>query len=115
MNTLINLRQFFSHFVSILSSFFRLFGEPFAVVVCQNGREMGQCEIPHAIRGAFHYNFPGFACWGDLILSEYQNQFCACSAQPRQKCELGSLFNTQTPAALRVRDCALVGDTYTMF
>ena len=26
-------------------------------------------------------NFPGFACWGDLILNEFQNQFCSCSAQ----------------------------------
>ena len=32
----------------------------------------------------FRHNFPGFACSGDLILSDFQNQFCACSAQPRK-------------------------------
>ena len=49
-----------------------------------------------------------FACWGDLILNEFKNQFCACSAQPGQKCEAGLLFNTKMPAVLRVVDCILV-------
>ena len=30
----------------------------------------------------FRDNFPGFACWGALILRKLQSQFCACSAQP---------------------------------
>ena len=60
-------------------------------------------------------NFPGFACWGDSISSEFQNQFCACSAQPVQKCESGSLFNTKIPAALRVRDYILVRGKDTIF
>ena len=31
---------------------------------------------------AFRNNFTRFACWGDLIFSKFQNQFCTCSAQP---------------------------------
>ena len=30
----------------------------------------------------FRDNFPGFACWGALILRKLQSLFCACSAQP---------------------------------
>ena len=47
-------------------------------------------------------NFPRFACWGDLILSEFQNQFCACLAQPGKKCESGSIFNIKMPVSLQV-------------
>ena len=57
---------------------------------------------------ALRDNFTGFACWGDLILREFQNQFCACSAQPGQKCEPGSLFNTEMPASLRVKYCVIL-------
>ena len=60
------------------------------------------------ITTAVRDDFPGFACWGDLILSKFQNQFCACSAQPGQKFELVSLFNTKIPAVLQVGDCILV-------
>ena len=49
-----------------------------------------------------------FSCWVDLILSEFQNQFYACSAQPEQKCESGLLFDLKTPAALWVGDCIIV-------
>ena len=58
--------------------------------------------------GAFQNNFYGFACRGDLILSEFQNQFCALSAKPRQKCKSLSLFNIQMPASLRFIFCVLV-------
>ena len=51
---------------------------------------------------ALHDNFSGFASWGDLILSKFQNQFYACSAQPGQKCESGLLFGTNMPASLWV-------------
>ena len=27
------------------------------------------------LQGAFHYNFPGFACWGYFIISKFKNQF----------------------------------------
>ena len=60
-------------------------------------------------------NLPEFACWGDLILRKFQNQFCACSAQPGQKCESGLMFNTKMPAVLRVRDYILARVTDTMF
>ena len=60
---------------------------------------------------AFRNNFPGFACWGDLILSEFQNQFCACSAQPGKKCESGSLFDTKMPALLRAGYFVIAGGT----
>ena len=50
------------------------------------------------------YNFSGFACLGDFIFSDFQNQFFACSAQPGQKCELGLLFNTIMNAVLQVGD-----------
>ena len=43
------------------------------------------------------------------------NQFCACSAQPGQKCESGSLFSTKMPAALLAGDCILARDVDTMF
>ena len=33
----------------------------------------------NGILGVFRDNFPRFACWGDLILIQFQNQFCACS------------------------------------
>ena len=56
----------------------------------------------------FYDYFPVFDCWGDLILSEFQNQFCACSVQPGQKCELGFLFNAKIPAPLRVKYCVIV-------
>ena len=52
-------------------------------------------------------NFPGFACWGNLILSEFQNNFYACSAQPGKKRESGSLFNTKMPESLLVRYCII--------
>ena len=64
---------------------------------------------------ALRDNFPRFACWGDLILSEFQNQLCACSAQPLQKCESSSMFNTKMPEALRVRDYIIVRGTDTIF
>ena len=48
-------------------------------------------------------------------MSEFKNQFCACSAQPEKKCESGSLFNTKMPAALQVREYILVRVTDTMF
>ena len=51
----------------------------------------------------------------DLILSEVQNQFCACSEHPRKKCESGFLFNTNMPAALRVRGYIIVKGKDTMF
>ena len=63
----------------------------------------------------FRNNFPRFDFWGDFILNEFQNQFYACSAQPGQKHELGSLFNTNMPAALRVGDCVLVRDRDNMY
>ena len=50
-------------------------------------------------------NFHGFACWGDLILSKFQNQFYDCSAWPGKKFESGLLFNTNMPASLRVEYC----------
>ena len=53
---------------------------------------------------------PGFDCWGDLILSKFQNQFFACSAQPGRKRESGFLFNTNMYAHLRIGDCVLVRD-----
>ena len=53
-------------------------------------------------------NFSGFSCWGDLILSKFQNQFCAYSSQPGQKCKSGLLLNTKMTAPLRIRDCVLV-------
>ena len=56
----------------------------------------------------FHDNFPGFDFWGDLILSKFQNQFCACSEEPGKKSESGILFNTNMPAALRVIDCIIL-------
>ena len=56
----------------------------------------------------FYDYFPVFDCWGDLILSEFQNQFCACSVQPGQKCELGFLFDAKIPAPLRVKYCVIV-------
>ena len=56
---------------------------------------------------AFHGKFPRFACWGDLILSQFQNQFCACSAQPRQTCELVLLFNAKIPVSFHIKYCVL--------
>ena len=64
---------------------------------------------------ALRNNFPGFACWGDLILSEFQNQSCACSAQSGQKCESGSLFNTKIPVALRMLYYIIMRGTYNIF
>ena len=49
---------------------------------------------------ASHDNFSWFSCWGDLILSRFQNQFCTCSAHLGKKRESGSLFNAKMPAAL---------------
>ena len=57
---------------------------------------------------ALRDNFTGFACWGDLILREFQNQFCACSSQQEQKFKSRSMFDTKMPAALWVEDCILV-------
>ena len=48
-------------------------------------------------------------------MSEFQNQFCACPEQPVNKSELGLLFRTNMPAALRVGDYILVRRTDTMF
>ena len=45
---------------------------------------------------------PRFACWIDLILSEFQNQFCDCSAHPGQERESGLLFSPKIPALLRI-------------
>ena len=56
-------------------------------------------------------NFTVFSCWGDLILSKFQNQFCTCSAQPGQKCESVSILNTKIPAPLRVGDFVIVRGT----
>ena len=60
---------------------------------------------------ALHDNFPEFACWRVLILSKFQNQFCACSAQLGQKFGLGSLFNTKMPAPLRIGAFVIVRGT----
>ena len=59
----------------------------------------------------FRGNFPGFACWGDFILNEFKNRFCAYSEQPEQKREPGLMFNTKIPEPLRVGDCVLVMGT----
>ena len=56
-------------------------------------------------------SFPMIACWGDLILSEFQNQFCTCSSQPGQKLESGLLFNSKMPTPFRVRDYVLLRGT----
>ena len=61
---------------------------------------------------ALRDNFPGFDFWGDLILSEFQNQFYACSSQPGQRCKSGLLFNTKMPAPLRIGECIQVRGTY---
>ena len=57
-------------------------------------------------------SFPMIACWGDLILSEFQNQFCTCSSHPGQKLESRLLLNTKITAPLKVGDCVLVKGTY---
>ena len=54
---------------------------------------------------------PGFLCWGDLVFSEFQNQFCAWSAQSGQKFEPGSLFNAKMLALLPVGDFVKVRGT----
>ena len=64
-------------------------------------------QSTHRNTNALRDNFPGFACWGDLILSEFQNQFCACSAQPRQTCELVLLFNAKIPVSFHIKYCVL--------
>ena len=64
---------------------------------------------------AFRDNFPRFACWGDLILIEFKNQFCAFSAQPGQKYKSGLLFNTNIPEVLQVGYYILVRGIYNMF
>ena len=46
-----------------------------------------------------------------MILSEFQNKFCAYSEQPEQKREPGLMFNTKIPEPLRVGDCVLVMGT----
>ena len=61
---------------------------------------------------ALRDNFTGFACWGNLILRSFQNQFYACSEHPGQKWESVFLFNPNINAPLRVRDCVLVRGTY---
>ena len=45
------------------------------------------------ILAVIHSIFPGFASWEDLILINFQNRFCARSAQPRQKFKSVSLLN----------------------
>ena len=55
-----------------------------------------------------HDNFAGFPCWGDLILSEFKNQFCVFSAHTEQKCESGLLLDTKMPAAPWVGDYVIV-------
>ena len=60
------------------------------------------------IRDELHNNLSGFVCLGDFILSEYENQFCALSAQLRQKFESWSLFNTNITTSLLVGDFILV-------
>ena len=57
---------------------------------------------------ALRDNFPRFACWGDLVFSKFQNPFRAWSAQPGQKCESWSMFNTKMSAVLWFRDCIIV-------
>ena len=64
---------------------------------------------------ALRDNFPGFACWGYLILSKFQNKFCACSEQPGKKRESGSLFSTNMPALLLFGDYIIFRGTDTMF
>ena len=41
-------------------------------------------------------------------MSEFQNQFCACSERPGQKCKSGSIFKTKIPAPLWIIDFVLV-------
>ena len=48
-----------------------------------------QVVSQRSILGALRDSFSGFACWGDLVLSGFQNQFCACSSQPGQRYESG--------------------------
>ena len=43
--------------------------------------------------GVVHCISPGFACWGDFILSKFQNQFWTFSAQTRQISKPASFFN----------------------
>ena len=62
---------------------------------------LSRSHVRSHILGAFCDNFPGFACWGGLILSGFQNQFCACSVQPVKKYESGLLFNTNMPEPLQ--------------
>ena len=58
-----------------------------------------------------HDNFPGFACWADLILSEFQNHSCAYSAHQGQKCESIFLFNSNMPVSLWDRECVIARGT----
>ena len=55
---------------------------------------------------------PGLISWGKLILSGFQNQFCACSAQPGPKIESGFLFNTNMPEPLWVGECFILMVTH---
>ena len=57
---------------------------------------------------ALRDNFPRFSCWEDLILREFQDQFCACSARPGQECESLSLLNIEMPTAFSVGHWILV-------
>ena len=53
-------------------------------------------------------NFSGFACWVDLILSEFKNPFCACLAQPGEKYESRLMFNIKMPVLFQVGYCVLL-------
>ena len=63
---------------------------------------------------ALHNNLTAFFCWVDLILSEFQNHFCACSPQPGQDLKSEPLFGTSMPAAMWFKDCVIVRDIDTM-
>ena len=93
----------------LLSSVFRLKDIPYlGHVITQEGRKpyprkvQGIIDIgrptttteARLLIGMVHYyrdttalrnNFPGFACWGDLILSQFKNQFFPCLVKPGQK------------------------------
>ena len=69
----------------------------------------------HRDTNAFRDNFPRFDFWGDFILSEFQNKFCACSAHLGQKYESRFIFNPKIPASLWARDCVLVRGTNKLY
>ena len=46
---------------------------------------------------------PGLIAGEIWFLAKFQNQFCACSAQPGKKRESGLLFNIKMPAFFQFR------------